>query len=101
MVSLFISCVSDEFGHYRDALRKHLDRPGLTAKIQEDFIAYGNSTLQKLDEYIQHCHAVIHICGNMTGSIANKFSIDFISKSYTDIGGRFPNLAAVFEGREQ
>ena len=36
-VKLFLSCVSDEFGDYRDALRRALTRPNVEIKIQEDF----------------------------------------------------------------
>jgi hypothetical protein len=36
-VKPFLSCVSDEFGDYRDALRRELTRPNVEIKIQEDF----------------------------------------------------------------
>ena len=36
-VRLFLSCVSGEFGVYRDALRKALTLPNVEVKIQEDF----------------------------------------------------------------
>ena len=45
-VKLFLSCVSDEFGVYRDALRHALTRPNVEVKIQEDFKALGGDTLQ-------------------------------------------------------
>ena len=38
-VRLFLSCVSDEFGGYRDSLRRALTRPSVEVKIQEEFIA--------------------------------------------------------------
>jgi hypothetical protein len=37
-VKLFLSCVSDEFGDYRDELRKGLTLPNVAVKIQEDFM---------------------------------------------------------------
>ena len=40
-VKLFISCVSDEVGSYRDVLRKALTGPNVEVKIQEDFQALG------------------------------------------------------------
>lgn len=95
MPSIFISCVSNEFGNYRDAIRKDLSRPNLEAKIQEDFTAYGGATIEKLDEYIQHCEAVIHIVGDMTGSMANELSLLYIKNKYTDFGIRFPFLQSV------
>jgi tetratricopeptide (TPR) repeat protein len=100
-LSLFISCVSNEFGNYRDALRRDLSRPNLTTKIQEDFIAYGASTLEKLDDYIGHCQAVIHLCGHMTGSPANRASLAYIQQTYPDFATRFPELQPVLEGKEE
>lgn len=96
---LFISCVSNEFGHYRDALRKAFTRHNLDTKIQEDFIASGSATLEKLDDYIKLCDAVIHIAGDMTGAMANKLSIRYINKTYPDFADRFPELKPVLEGK--
>ena len=98
MPVLFISCVSNEFANYRDAVRRDLSRPNLDTKIQEDFIAYGGATLEKLDDYIQHCEAVIHFCGDMTGSMANNLSIQYINNTYPDFSTRFPQLKPVLEG---
>lgn len=92
MPRLFISCVSHEFASYRDAIRRDLSRPNLDTKIQEDFIAYGGATLEKLDEYIQHCEAVIHLCGDMTGATANELSIQYIQNKYPKFSQRFPSL---------
>src|SRR4051794_4725733 len=100
-ITIFISCVSNEFGPYRDALRRDLSRPNLATKIQEDFIAYGSAMLEKLDEYIRQCEAVIHICGDMTGSLANDISLNYIKDTYKDFGTRFPELVPVLEGSEQ
>jgi hypothetical protein len=54
-VKLFLSCVSDEFGGYRDALRRALTRPNVEVKIQEDFKALGGDTLTKLDARDDGC----------------------------------------------
>jgi hypothetical protein len=43
-VKLFLSCVSDEFGAEREALRRALTRPNVDVKIQEDFKALGGAT---------------------------------------------------------
>jgi tetratricopeptide (TPR) repeat protein len=98
-VQIFISCVSDEFGNYRDALRKDLTRHNLETKIQEDFIASGGATAEKLDDYIKNCHAVIHMVGDMTGAMANKLSIRYINKTYPDFGDRYPEIKPVLEGK--
>ena len=62
-VAIFLSTVTAEFRSYRDALRRDLDRPNVTVKVQEDFIASGSETLDKLDDYIRQCDAVIHLVG--------------------------------------
>ena len=101
MARLFISCVSHEFAHYRDALRRDFTRPNLDTKIQEDFIASSGATLSKLDDYIRQCDAVIHICGDMTGSMANDISLQYINDTYKDWGKRYPALLPVLNGTEQ
>ena len=53
-VRLFLSCVSDEFGVYRDALRNALTRPNVEVKVQEDFKALGGDTLT-MEDYIKEC----------------------------------------------
>ena len=74
-VQLFLSCVSDEFGAYRDALRRALTRPNVEVKIQEDFKALGGDTLAKLEEYIGQCQAVVHFAGDLTGSAPNDYVV--------------------------
>ena len=48
-VKLFLSCVSDEFGPWREELRRELTSLKLDVAIQEDFGALGVDTLSKLD----------------------------------------------------
>jgi Domain of unknown function (DUF4062) len=74
-IKLFLSCVSDEFGGCRNALRKALTRPNVEVKIQEDFKALGGDTLEKLEEYIEQCEAVVHFVGDMTGSTPNTYVV--------------------------
>jgi len=92
MATLFLSCVSNEFGNYREAIRKDLTSPNLETKIQEDFKAGGLSTLEKLDNYIKNCEAVIQLCGNMAGSPANEFSLDYLRKEYPYMSSLSPLL---------
>ena len=75
-VKLFLSCVSDEFGDYRDALRRALTRPNVEVKIQEDFKALGGDTLRMLEDYIAQCEAVVHFVGEMAGSTPAASSVD-------------------------
>jgi hypothetical protein len=86
-VKLFLSCVSDEFGVYRDELRRKLTRPNVEMKIQEDFKALGGDTLRMLEEYIRQCEVVVHFVGEMAGSTAAPSSVD-------DLLTRCPELEA-------
>ncbi len=64
-ISVFLSTVSDEFRAYRDLLRGDLTRHNVAVKVQEDFKDLGGLTLDKLDVYIAHCDAVVHLIGDM------------------------------------
>ncbi len=86
-VKLFLSCVSDEFGAYRDALRKKLKRLNVEIEIQETFKARGGDTLALLEEYIEGCDVVVHFVGDMPGSPPPSTSVD-------DLLNRRPDLAA-------
>jgi len=85
-VSIFLSTVSAEFLSYRDVLRHDLERSNVSVKVQEDFIATGNETLDKLDDYIRQCDAVIHLAGDMTGALAQPPSLALIRTRYPDLG---------------
>jgi hypothetical protein len=56
-IRLFLSAVTDEFGSYRETLRRDLERPNISIQTQEDFVAWGADTLEKLDDYIRGCDA--------------------------------------------
>jgi hypothetical protein len=71
-ISVFISTVSDEFRAYRDQLIHDLTRHNVAVKVQEDFKGLGNDTLDKLDVYIAHCEAVVHLVGEMTGAFPGE-----------------------------
>ena len=86
-VKLFLSCVSDEFGAYRDELRRKLTRPNVEVKIQEDFKLLGGDTLKMLEDYIAQCEAVVHFVGDMAGSSPAPTTVD-------DLLTRRPHLAA-------
>lgn len=89
---IFLSSVSAEFRSYRDALRHDLDRHNVTVKVQEDFIATGTETLDKLDGYIRQCDVVIHLVGDMTGDLAQAPSVAVIRQRYPDFDKRLPPL---------
>ena len=71
-ISVFLSTVSDEFRAYRDQLRSDLTRHNVEVKVQEDFKDLGGDTLDKLDVYIAHCDAVVHLVGDMCGAAAGE-----------------------------
>lgn len=96
-VQIFLSAVSAEFSSYRDALRRDLDDPNVAIKVQEDFIATGTETLDKLDEYIRQCDAVIHLVGDMTGALAGQPSVAVLRQRYPDLSERFPVLESFLE----
>ncbi len=96
-VAIFLSTVTAEFRSYRDALRRDLDRPNVTVKVQEDFIPTGSETLDKLDEYIRNCDAVIHLVGDMSGASAQPSSRALIRERYPDFAKRLPALVGLLE----
>ena len=96
-VKLFLSCVSDEFGAYRDELRRKLTRPNVEVKIQEDFKALGGDTLSMLEEYIEHCQAVVHFVGDMTGSAPHDFTVAELLARHSDFKTRLPPLGAALD----
>jgi WD40 repeat protein len=92
-VQLFLSTVSDEFRSYRDHLRDALDRLDVTVKVQENFIVSGTPTLEMLDDYIRHCDGVIHLVGDMTGSLAKPQSLAAIRERYPDLAEKLKPIA--------
>jgi hypothetical protein len=87
-IRLFLSCVSGEFGTYRDALRHALTRPNVEVKIQEDFKALGGDTLTMLAGYVEQCEAVVHFVGEMAGSAPAASSVDDLLKRYPELETR-------------
>ena len=91
-ISVFLSTVSDEFRAYRDLLRSDLTRHNVAVKVQEDFKDLGDLTLDKLDVYIAHCDAVVHLIGDMTGSAPDERERDALVRKHSDIAERLPPL---------
>jgi len=91
-ISVFLSTVSDEFRAYRDQLRSDLTRHNVEVKVQEDFKALGGDTLDKLDVYIAHCDAVVHLVGEMTGSAPGEREQQALLRKYPDLLASLPPL---------
>jgi tetratricopeptide (TPR) repeat protein len=91
-ISVFLSTVSEEFRAYRDQLRSDLTRHNVEVKVQEDFKALGGDTLDKLDFYIAHCDAVVHLVGEMTGSAPGEREQQALLRKYPDLSTSLPPL---------
>jgi tetratricopeptide (TPR) repeat protein len=87
-VRLLLSCASNEFGAYRDALRRVLTRPNVEVKIQEDFKALGGDTLTMLAEYVEQCEVVVHFVGEMAGSTPAANSVDDLLTRHPELETR-------------
>jgi hypothetical protein len=96
-VKIFLSTVSDEFPTYRDALRSDLTRHNVEVKVQEDFKDLGGDTLDKLDVYITNCDAVVHLVGNMTGSVPETLALSALRRKYPDLTGKLPPLGEALQ----
>jgi hypothetical protein len=97
-VTVLISTVSDEFRPYRDLLRADLERHNVHVKVQEDFKNLGGDTLDKLDVYIAHCDAVVHLVGDMTGAPADAREQAALLAKYPDIAKELPPLGEALNG---
>src|SRR5208337_4673437 len=67
-------------------------RHNVAVKVQEQFKDLGGDTLDKLDTYIAHCDAVIHLVGDMCGSAANGRQQQALLAKYPDLLQRLPPL---------
>jgi hypothetical protein len=90
---LFLSAVSGEFVSYRNLLAADLKRPNHDVAVQEDFVVGGGTTLDKLDTYIDHCDAVIHLIGKAAGAVPEGAAVAALLAEYPDLGARLPPLA--------
>ena len=100
-IAVFLSTVTDEFRAYRDQLRGDLTRHNVEVKVQEDFKGLGGDTLGKLDTYIAHCDAVVHLVGDMTGSAPLGVEQQAWLRDHADVAARLPPLAeALRDGAE-
>jgi hypothetical protein len=90
---LFLSAVSSEFISYRELLSGDLMRPDLDVAVQEDFGVTDRTTLEKLDTYILHCDAIIHLIGKATGAVPEEPAVAALLAKYPDFGTRLPPLA--------
>jgi hypothetical protein len=90
----FISCASAEFRTYREELRRHLTTTTAEAKIQEDFANGPATLLEKLDDYIVNCGAVLHLVGKWAGWRPKPAEVRAILGRHADFGAVLPELAS-------
>ena len=91
-INVFLSTVSDEFRSYRDQLCHDLTRHNVAVKVQEDFKGLGGDTLDKLDVYIAHCDAVVHLMGEMTGFAPAEREEQALLRKYPNLSAHLPPL---------
>jgi uncharacterized protein DUF4062 len=91
-IVVFLSTVSDEFRAYRDQLVHDLTRQNVAVKVQEDFKDLGGDTLDKLDVYIAHCDAVVHLVGDMFGAAADERQQQALLAKHSDLQSKLPPL---------
>jgi tetratricopeptide (TPR) repeat protein len=91
-ITVFLSTVTDEFGAYRVKLEGDLTRHDVAVKVQERFKDLGDDTLDKLDTYVAHCDAVVHLVGEMCGAAADAGQQEALVAKYPDLPQRLPPL---------
>jgi hypothetical protein len=97
-VLLFLSCVSDEFGSYRDLLSRKLQGvPDVAVNIQEEFQPQGEDTLRLLADYIAPCEAVVHFVGDVTGHAPPEFCVQKLLDHYPDLKTKLPPLGTAID----
>ena len=95
---IFISCVSCEFKSYREQLRGCLASCGRDIKVQEDFHDGGVTLLEKLDDYIRLCQAMIHLVGNSCGARPQPAEVRALLQRYPALPRDLPELAEDLKG---
>ncbi|MBX7206995.1 MAG: AAA family ATPase [Verrucomicrobiaceae bacterium] len=81
---LFLSMVSDELRSCRELLARDLERSRVEVTTQEKFGYLGATTLEKLDNYIRGCDAVIHLVGDGLGHVPPAAAVDALLERHTD-----------------
>lgn len=105
LYNCFLSCVSKEFhngGHLgsshsnfescRTRLATDLGSCGFHVAHQEEFAPSGGDLLEKLDRYIQDCAALVHLVGDMTGSIPTCDEVLALFSRHADFLYHRPSL---------
>ncbi|MCA9117150.1 MAG: hypothetical protein KDA79_18895, partial [Planctomycetaceae bacterium] len=100
MPKLFLSAASAEFGDLREQMADDAQTKHSEVKHQGNFASSGTKLLEKLDDYIRTCDAVIHLIGCRSGSVANPVGVQAMLTRYPDLPGRLPWLREELERSE-
>jgi hypothetical protein len=65
--------------------------------VQEDFVATGTEALDKPDEYILQCDAIVHLVSDTIGAWASPTAVAAIRNRYPDLAERLPVLGSFLE----
>jgi tetratricopeptide (TPR) repeat protein len=100
MTKIFLSCVSAEFAEFRNPLSRDLRGPNVEVKAHEEVCEHnsGLTTLEKLEEYISTCSAIVHLVGSRTGSSVEVSQVDAIKRRHPDLAQQLPQLAPLLAG---
>jgi tetratricopeptide (TPR) repeat protein len=88
---IFLSCVTREFGSYRQRLASHLlalPRHAFEVKVQEDFQQGGFTLLDRLGAYIRECDLVLHLVGDFAGA---RPSPEHVQNMFARLGETAPD----------
>ena len=100
-VEIFLSCVTGEFGAYREPLRKALKLPEADVAIQEDFKALCGDTLAKLEDYVRHRQLALHVLGETAGAAPPDLAARALLRRHSDLAAVLPPLGeAIAAGAE-
>ncbi|MEQ1906437.1 MAG: tetratricopeptide repeat protein, partial [Pirellulaceae bacterium] len=82
---VFISCVSRELGTVRQLIKKGLEDNDYHAVVQESFPPDYRQLVEKLEERIRSCDAMIHIAGHCYGAEPKQRPDNQPRRSYTQL----------------
>lgn len=101
---VFLSSVTNELGEVRDAVRSVLNKwqkHGLQTTVQSDFGTGGNTLLEKLDDYILECDAVLFLIGDTSGAFATKNEFQKLIARYPSLEDDIPQIGELRAGGQE
>jgi hypothetical protein len=93
-LTIFLSCVTNEFGSLRPTLARMVQRTQLPVRYQEDFAHHGVPTVHMLEEQIRTSDVVLHILGCQSGAKAPAEQVEAFLGRHPKFAERFADIAA-------